>query len=183
MGALDICTVQNLQPMKKLISLFAFTICLTLNAQEMEQSHVQTAVTKLFVATDQQDWSLVEEQFTDKVNLDYSSMTGNPAAEVSPSEITSGWKTVLPGFTHTHHQLGNFITAIENDKAHVFVYGTASHFLEDENGNVWTVIGSYDFDLIKTGGDWKITSMTFNYKFQDGNGGLIQKAIENVNKK
>ena len=149
----------------------------------MEQSQVQTTVTTLFVATDQQDWSMVEEQFADMVNLDYSSMTGNPATEISPSEITSGWKTVLPGFTHTHHQLGNFTTTIENNKAHVFVYGTASHFLEDENGNVWTVIGSYDFDLKKIGNDWKVTSMTFNYKFQDGNSGLIQKAIDNVNKK
>nr|WP_299382551.1 nuclear transport factor 2 family protein [Allomuricauda sp.] len=169
--------------MKKLISLFTLTICLTLNAQEMEQSLVQSTVTKLFVATDQEDWSLVEAKFADQVNLDYSSMTGNPAAEVSPAEITSSWKTVLPGFDHTHHQIGNFITEIIEDKAHVFVYGTASHFLEDENGSVWTVVGSYDFDLEKTGSNWKITAMTFNYKFQNGNNELIQKAIENVSKK
>ncbi|OSY88587.1 hypothetical protein WH52_05870 [Tenacibaculum holothuriorum] len=134
----------------------------------------------MFVNSDKRNWNTVEAQFAPKVNLDYSSMTGNPATEVSPEEITTGWKTVLPGFTYTHHQIGNFITEINDTKAHSFCYGTATHYIEDENGSVWTVVGSYDFDLEKKDNNWKITSMTFNYKYQDGNGKLIEKAIENV---
>ncbi|WP_086030017.1 nuclear transport factor 2 family protein [Tenacibaculum holothuriorum] len=141
---------------------------------------IEETVTKMFVNSDKRNWNTVEAQFAPKVNLDYSSMTGNPATEVSPEEITTGWKTVLPGFTYTHHQIGNFITEINDTKAHSFCYGTATHYIEDENGSVWTVVGSYDFDLEKKDNNWKITSMTFNYKYQDGNGKLIEKAIENV---
>lgn len=141
---------------------------------------IQETVIKMFVNSDERNWSEVEKQFASKVSLDYSSMTGNLASEVSPTEITSGWKTVLPGFTYTHHQLGNFITESNGSKAHSFCYGTATHFIEDENGSVWTVVGTYDFDLEKIDDNWKITSMTFNYKYQEGNEKLIEKAIENV---
>ena len=152
-----------------------------IHAQNMEDSNnIQETITKMFINSDTGNWEEVEVQFAPKVILDYGSMTGNPATKVSPKEITTGWKTVLPGFTNTHHQIGNFITKINGNKAHTLCYGTATHFLEDDNGNVWTVVGSYDFDLKKMNGHWKITAMKFNYKYQDGNSKLIEKAIQNV---
>lgn len=144
---------------------------------------VQETVIQLFVNTDKQNWNQVEAQFDSVVQLDYSSMTGNPATSLTPNEITKAWKTVLPGFDHTHHQLGNFIINSTEDVAHVFCYGTATHYLENDLGNVWTVLGMYDFDLKKVNGNWKITTMTFNYKYQDGNTQLVQKAIEKVKNK
>lgn len=145
-----------------------------------EINSIQQAISQLFVRTDNRDWAGVESQFADKVMLDYSSMSGSPAAELTPQEITGAWKTVLPGFDHTHHQIGNFIIDQNGDHAHAFCYGTATHYLEDEAGNVWTVVGSYDFDLSKIDGSWKVTAMTFNYKYQDGNTSLVQKAIERL---
>lgn len=154
-------------------------VSIHLNAQDM--IHPTEIVTKLFVSTDQQDWKSVQETFSSTVHLDYSSMSGNPAANLNSKDIISSWKSVLPGFEFTHHQIGNFITTQESDKAHVFCYGTASHYLQDEQGSVWTVIGSYDFDLKQNSeGQWEITSMTFHYKFQDGNPSLVQKAIQSL---
>ncbi|MCL6274479.1 nuclear transport factor 2 family protein [Muricauda sp. 2012CJ35-5] len=166
--------------MKKSIFILIAILGTTLNAQQMENEKVRAAVSKLFVATDQKDWSTVEVLFAEKVNLDYSSMTGNPSAELTPSQITAGWKTVLPGFTFTHHQTGNYLSEVKDYKAHVFVYGTATHYLDDEEGSIWTVVGTYDFKLIKVNGVWRISAMTFNYKYQDGNTKLVQKAVENV---
>ncbi|CAM1343454.1 nuclear transport factor 2 family protein [Tenacibaculum amylolyticum] len=145
-----------------------------------EVNTIEQVVTKVFINTDNRNWEGVQAQFGPKVLLDYASMSGNPAAELTPKAITDAWKTVLPGFTSTHHQIGNFITEVNGTKAHVFCYGTATHYLEDEAGNVWTVVGSYDFNVEQIEGNWKVTSMKFNYKYQDGNSGLIQKAIENA---
>ena len=145
-----------------------------------ETQQIEEIINKIFINTDNRNWKGVETQFADKVSLDYSSMNGNPAAELTPSEITSAWKTVIPGFTFTHHQIGNFITEIKKDKAHTYCYGTATHFLENENGSIWTAVGTYDFDLEKINNEWKVTTMTFNYKYQDGNNKLIEKAIENA---
>lgn len=150
------------------------------NEIKMEQdiTKAQEAVTQIFIATDSKDWNKVENTFADKVVLDYESMSGQPLAELTPQQITDTWKTVLPGFTFTHHQVGNFITKINGNKADVFCYGTATHYLEDKNGNVWTVVGTYNFEVIKNAEKWQVSKMKFNYKYQDGNTALPQKAMK-----
>jgi hypothetical protein len=105
-------------------------------------------------------------------------MSGQPATILSPEDIVNAWKTILPGFTHTHHQLGNIITAKEENTASVFCYGTASHFLENDDKNLWIVVGSYDFDLVKVNHYWRISKMKFNFKFQGGNFDLPQLAMD-----
>ena len=147
-----------------------------LNAQKMKNPN--EVVTQLFVATDQGAWNDVKATFNSKVLLDYSSMTGNPSTELTPDQIITAWQGILPGFDATHHQLGNFLTKLDGDKANVFCYGTATHYLVDDNGNLWTVVGSYDFELVKDAKEnWKISVMRFNFKYQDGNLELPQKAI------
>lgn len=139
----------------------------------------EQTVTNLFVATDQRDWDQVAKIFHHEVLLDYSSMNGNPAAKLSPEQIVAAWKGILPGFESTHHQVGNFISSIDGDKAEAFCYGTASHYLPDENGNLWLVVGSYNFELVEVENTWKISTMKFNFKYQDGNTALPEKAINN----
>ena len=165
--------------MKALIIGLLLLIGATLNAKNMKDPH--HVVTQLFVSTDQRNWSAVEACFADEVVLDYSSMNGNPAATLTPAEIVTSWQGILPGFEHTHHQLGNLITSEEKGKAHVFAYGTATHHLSEAAGNIWTVVGSYDFDLIRgPGKTWRISRMKFNFKYQDGNTALPEKAIRRV---
>ena len=144
----------------------------------------QQTVTQLFVATDQQNWEAVTAVFAETVTLDYASMNGNPASALTPEQIVTAWQGILPGFEHTHHQLGNFLVEQTDTTAHVHCYGTASHYLPHEDGNVWLVVGSYDLDLKqRENGTWAITAMTFNFKYQDGNTALAQAAIKNVQNK
>lgn len=167
--------------MKQLLLTLIITLSsFTLKAQEM--NHVNTRVTELFVATDNRNWEKVVRIFAPKVILDYSSMNGNPPSELTPNQIIEAWKGILPGFESTHHQLGNFITEINGNKASLFCYGTATHYLTDEKGNLWTVVGSYNFDLEKMNNQWRVTSMKFNFKYQDGNTSLPEKAIKNATK-
>lgn len=143
---------------------------------------LQTIIHQFFTATDQQDWKTVESSFAPNVQLDYSSMTGLPAASITPTAIIESWKGILPGFDHTHHQVGNFI--IKNsteDTASVFCYGTATHYLDNKDGKLWVVVGSYDFDLEYHNNQWQITTMTFNFKYQSGNLNLPQLAIKRLN--
>ena len=160
-----------------IISVFTL-LSITLNAQKMD--NINQTISSLFVATDERNWSELEELFAEKVLLDYSSMTGNPAAKLPAKEIIKSWQGILPGFTFTHHQIGNFNTTAKGKQAQVFCYGTATHYLEADGGNIWTVVGSYDFELEENGGKWRVTAMKFNFKYQDGNTGLPQKAIESL---
>lgn len=170
--------VINIKAMKNIAIIIISLFSIQMNAQKMNTP--EESVLSLFISTDKQDWINVSKIFSEEVLLDYSSMNGNPTVTLKSEEIITPWKTILPGFTHTHHQIGNVQVITKGDSAHVFCYGTATHFLEDENGNVWTVVGSYDFDLRKSDGAWRITSMKFNFKYQDGNTDLATKAINNL---
>lgn len=161
------------------IALFSM-ISITVNAQSMK--NINETVAQLFVASDNREWNKVEAIFADEVELDYSSMNGNPAVVLGPKQITDSWKTILPGFASTHHQLGNFITKLNGITANVFCYGTATHYLEHEAGNIWTVVGSYNIELKQIDGKWRVSKMKLNFKYQDGNTQLPQAAIENVKK-
>ena len=164
--------------MKKLMHVFLILFSFHLKGQEM--NIIQEKINTLFIATDQKDWNMVEKCFSQKVLLDYSSMTGQPAAEVSPVQIIEAWKSILPGFEHTQHQLGNFIIKEDREKAIVFCYGTATHFIENEGENIWTVVGTYDFELEKEHSIWKVSKMKFNFKYQSGNLELPQLAISRL---
>ncbi len=151
----------------------------TMNLNARIMTSPQDAVVQLFNATDKGQWESVRSLFHEKVRLDYSSMNGNPATELTPGQIVEAWQGILPGFESTHHQIGNIQATTEGKSAHVFCYGTASHYLTDEKGSIWWVVGSYDFDLIKVAkGIWQITAMKFNFKYQDGNPELANKAME-----
>lgn len=139
---------------------------------------IEMQVKRLFIATDARDWESLKTIFADEVELDYSSMNGQPAACIKAEDILAGWQTILPGFTHTHHQIGNMISTSRGDEASVFCYGTATHYLENEQDSIWTVVGSYDFDLKEITGRWVVTKMKFNFKYQEGNTNLPQLAIE-----
>lgn len=158
-----------------------------LGAQDMtnefqSRSIVQDQVTNLFVYTDQHQWEKLKGVFAETVLLDYSSFTGQAAAELTPDQIIGAWSGFLPGFKSTHHQIGNVLVKINGEKASVFVYGTASHYFpNDVVEDLWLVVGSYDFELVKNGDTWKVSSMTFNFKYQDGNTDL-PKLIQNENK-
>ena len=158
-----------------------FFLIINVNGQAMED--IRSTINHLFVATDQQDWQKVEQSFAEEVVLDYSTMTGSPAAVMSPGQIVASWQGILPGFDHTHHQTGNFIIAANGNTATAFCYGTASHYLDDEGAKIWTVIGSYHFDLVKSEDAWKISKMKFNYKYQSGHTGLPEMAINRVKSK
>lgn len=131
--------------------------------------NIEEVIYHLFIAVDVRDWKAVRECFANSLLLDYSSMNGQPAAELTADDMIAGWKTVLPGFSCTHHQLGNMLTNDGETVGTVFCYGTASHYLEHEKGNVWVVVGNYDFELTRMDGNWKVTKMRFNFKYQDGN--------------
>lgn len=141
----------------------------------------QATATILFISVDQQNWAQAQACFADEVTLDYSSFSGEPATTLRSDAIIESWKGFLPGFKSTHHQLGNFLTQMKEDQATIFFYGTATHFLEAAEGNLWSVVGSYELALQKGGlTGWQITTMKFNFAYQDGNLSLPEKARQIV---
>jgi hypothetical protein len=149
----------------------------------MDSQLVVETINRLFIYVDDREWEKVANIFYDTVLLDYTSMAGGIPENLSSKQIIDSWKTVMPGFDKTHHQLGNYI--IEGDALihNVFCYGTATHYLVNDSGNhVWTVVGSYDFVLKNYDHRWRITQMKFNLKYTDGNDQLPSMAQSRLKK-
>jgi ketosteroid isomerase-like protein len=135
-----------------------------------DKAAVQESVIRLFIATDNRDWDEVKAVFADDVMFDMTSMGAAKASLTAAADIVRMWEDGLKALQAIHHQVGNFMINVNGDKATVFSYGTATHYLPNPtNNNVRTFVGSYDFELRKLAGDWRISAFKFNLKYMDGN--------------
>ncbi len=136
----------------------------------IERTAVMDTITRLFLATDRRDWKAVEACLADEVLFDMSSGGGGPARRVPAHSITEGWDAQLKPIEHVHHQAGNFIVQIDGERATSSCYGVAFHHRSNASGrNTRLFVGSYDFDLEKLAGAWRITTLRFHLSFLEGN--------------
>ena len=143
------------------------------------QQDIINAVLRYFENVDKGNWEGTASLMTNPFHLDYSSFGAGPAADLDPKDIISGWKTMLPGFDFTHHHLGPLAVETSDDEAVVKAYVTADHHIAGaEGGDRWTVYGDYILRLQKVGGDWKLASNKFQFKYVSGNGDLPALAQE-----
>jgi hypothetical protein len=135
----------------------------------VEQWNVLDATRRLFILTDEKDWNAVRSAFTPTVHFDMTSLAGG-APQVLPAEtIVQGWEQGLQNLTAVHHQTGNELVTVHGDQAHVFCYGIALHHrTTPDRTYTRRFVGSYDLDLVKVSGTWKISGFTFHLKFIDG---------------
>lgn len=144
--------------------------------QEKNNGIIQQ-INKLFEGVDDRDWKKVMSVMNANVLLDYSSMNGNPAAMLTPKDITDAWAAFLPGFDKTRHLLSQFEVQplVPDPTAHF--NGKASHWIGDK---CWIVEGSYDVGLNFINGIWLITRIKFNFETQKGNTELADIATKKV---
>ena len=140
---------------------------------------VEDAVVRMFVATDERDWSTLEACFTDPFTLDMTSLVGGGSPTMmTPREIANAWAEGFKPLSHVHHQVGNFQTTVAGQNAAVHCYGVALHhragILAGLKSRIF--VGTYALGLVQSAGRWQINELTFKLKFIDGNLEL-EKAI------
>jgi hypothetical protein len=135
------------------------------------RQQVEDTVIRLFVATDDRDWPTVESCFTDPFILDMTSMVGGSPATMTPRQVTTAWADGFKTLDHVHHQVGNFRTTVDGQRAKVRCYGIALHHRAKISAPAKTrvFVGAYDIDLSLQSGEWRIGLFKFNLKFIDGN--------------
>ena len=125
---------------------------------------VSNALAEFFGAVDDRDWERTEALMTTPIHIDYASFGAGDPTDMDPSDVVGGWRKVLPGFDHTHHQLGNVQLWVDGDVATVNAYATATHVIDSE---VWTVVGRYEILLRREPG-WRLSSLRFLFRYQAG---------------
>ncbi|RNC85854.1 MAG: nuclear transport factor 2 family protein [Balneola sp.] len=141
----------------------------TMETQNETQKITQT-INKLFVYTDEQEWEKLQHQvFTEEVWLDMSSL-GGPKETMKATDITSMWAEAYTSIDAVNHLGGNYIIDIEDDHAKVFAYATATQYKEAATeGKTREFVGTYNLELRKENGQWKLYSFQYNLKYMTGN--------------
>jgi hypothetical protein len=142
----------------------------------MDNQIIQT-VSAIFSGADEHNWAKIQDALADTVLLDYHSMSGNPAAVLTPKQITDMWAGFLPGFDKTNHQLSDFQIKRKGDIATAHFVGKANHYIDND---VWIVEGTYDAEVVQDNAKWVVNKLTFNFLEQSGNINLPSKAIEKL---
>ena len=136
-----------------------------------QREQIVEIVNKLFIYTDNRQWSsLQSEVFTHQVLLDMSSL-GGPNEEISSKDICDMWQEGFKDLDAINHLGGNYLVDIPGDTtAKVFAYATATHYKQSaKNGTTREFVGTYDLGFTKTDLGWRISSFTYQLKYMQGN--------------
>src|SRR5215510_3531845 len=102
-------------------------------------------VSRMLLAIDEVDWDTVRASFADEVRVDYSSLSGQPAAIISGDALISSWQGLVPGFDATQHLTGPIVvdeTGPDEVTARTSVRGY--HWIVNDE---WMVAGRYAMTL------------------------------------
>lgn len=131
---------------------------------------VEDAVVQMFVATDERDWPLLEDCFTNPFMLDMTSMVGGAPTEMTPGQVAQAWAAGFKPLDHVHHQIGNLRTQVGGDSALVKCHGVAFHHRGQAVGLKSRIfVGTYEIALRAFADRWRISRLVFRLKFIDGN--------------
>ena len=120
-------------------------------------------------AVDAQDWKLARGYFADRVTADFSSLSGQPAADVASDDLIGAWAANLKGSKTSLHLRTNHQVVIEGDAATVRSYGYAWNRMEGNGDPLWEVWGTYEHHLVRSGAGWKVDGFTFHMTHERGN--------------
>ena len=143
----------------------------------MSDSRPGEVLVSMLHAIDRLDWPIVRGAFADRVRVDYSSLSGQPAADVSADDLIAGWKALLPGFDATQHLVGPVLVSDDNGIAVVETHVRGYHHIADAKaGGTWMVAGHYTATLTEHDDDWQIAALTLTVFYQEGNLALPELA-------
>jgi SnoaL-like domain len=144
-------------------------------AGEPEAAKVISVVSSIPLAVDLANYALAESAFAPKIVIDYTSLWGGTPSTMTPAELMTAWRGIVPGFDATWHELSDVRARVSGARASATAFVDGRHWLGDA---LWRPIGSYEWDLEKRNGQWKVTRMVFKMTREIGDRGLAATAME-----
>ncbi len=147
---------------------------------DQEAARVITLVSSIPMAVDLAAYDLAERAFAPSVVIDYTSLWGGKPSTMTPAELMTAWRGIVPGFDVTWHELSDVEAKVTGDKAEATAAVDGRHWIGDA---LWRPIGNYRWQLVRKNGSWKVTHMTFSMTREVGDRGLAIKATERAKAK
>ncbi len=132
----------------------------------MDRTGIIDTCTRMAWYADRREWSRLAEVFADEVTLDYTSLNGGDPVTLTPAQIIGGWEEALGAYAATHHLLGNHLVTQDGDNAVCTATFQATHRKPDDT--LWTLGGTYHFDLVRRAGGWRIAVVVLTADWSEG---------------
>ena len=171
--------------MKRTLAAFALTAALAGSpasavdnlsaAGNLEEAQIVTLVSSIPLAVDRAAYDLAEDAFAPEIIIDYTSLWGGEPSVMTPSELMTAWRGIVPGFDATWHELGELSVTIDGDRATATAFVDGRHWIGDD---LWRPVGDYIWDVRKLHGEWKVTRMIFSMTEEIGDRTLATRAME-----
>jgi hypothetical protein len=128
-------------------------------------------VTRILQAVDARDWESARGCFADTVSVDYSSLFGGAPEKLAADVLIERWRGLLPGFDATQHITGPvLVSALAPNNAAARTAVRGYHYVKGApGGEIWVVAGHYQMRFAKIDGAWRITALTLEAAYQEGN--------------
>lgn len=124
------------------------------------------------------EWEKLVSLFTDEILLDYTSLNGGEPLSVPRADVVAKWRGNRTGLKATQHLLANHIVTLDGDTAGATAMFQATHSLPNEHGSpLWTLGGEYRYGFTRTEEGWKISALTMNILWADGNRNIRDLAV------
>ncbi|MCA0048690.1 nuclear transport factor 2 family protein [Mesorhizobium sp. B283B1A] len=120
-------------------------------------------------AVDAQDWKLARSYFADRVTANFSSLSGQPTANIASDDLIGAWAGNLKGSKTSLHLRTNHQVVLEADAATVRSNGYAWNRMEGNGDPLWEVWGTYEHHLTRSATGWKVDGFTFRMTHERGN--------------
>lgn len=144
-------------------------------AGEPDVARVISVVSSIPLAVDLAAYDLAEKAFAPQVVIDYTSLWGGTPNTMTPSELMTAWRGIVPGFDATWHELGPVTVRVNGNEAKASAAVDGRHWIGTQ---LWRPIGNYHWDLQKQQGQWKVTRMQFAMTQEIGDRTLAAQATE-----
>ncbi|MEX0339983.1 MAG: nuclear transport factor 2 family protein [Arenibacterium sp.] len=146
-------------------------------AGDPEAAQIRTLVSSIPIAVDRAAYDLAEAAFAPEVVIDYTSLWGGEPATMTPADLMTAWRGIVPGFDATWHELGRVTVEIDGASATATAFVDGRHWIGDA---IWRPIGNYYWDVALVDGEWRVTRMVFDMTQEIGDRDLVAQAMERV---
>ena len=146
-------------------------------ADLIDRAAIAELTCRMGVLADQRRWVELADLFTDRVDIDYTSLLGGQPATVTRKDLVTGWAGTLTGLDATQHMISNHQTRVDGDSASCEAYFQATHMLANPHGSSrWALGGQYRFSLLRVDGEWRISAVVMRAVWADGNQNVMALA-------
>jgi hypothetical protein len=146
----------------------------------LDRAGISDAVHRYARAIDLLDWKLFRSCFTERVDIDFSSMGAGIQTGVRTEDWMEQVRAGMSGFDATHHLSANHSHQIEGDRATCESYLAAEHFIFGDSAGredaSLTLGGYYTNELLRTPTGWKINASTLTVTWHRGDFALFEQS-------